>query len=96
MTKLINELYISCYLIINWVVFKFINFNIIIIHIIFRLINIIKYLYIDMFKTQHVNTNYHSYLYPYSYVDRAQSHPHTIYEKLNKLNKIFYKLLINK
>ena len=30
---------VSCYQITNWVVFKFVNFNTIIIHIVFRLVN---------------------------------------------------------
>ena len=39
---------VSCYLITNWVIFKFINFDTIIIRVIFGLTNTEKYLYIDM------------------------------------------------
>ena len=38
---------VSCYLFINRIVFEFVNFDTIIIHVIFRLVNIIVYLYID-------------------------------------------------
>ena len=31
----------------NWIVFKFVNFDMIIIHVVFKLTNIVVYLYID-------------------------------------------------
>ena len=46
--KLIHELYLSCYSITNSVMFEFVNFNMIIIRVMFGLTNIIKYIYIDM------------------------------------------------
>ena len=41
----------SCYPITNRVVFEFVNFDMIIIRVVFELTNIIKYMYIDMTQT---------------------------------------------
>ena len=48
MTKLINGLYLLYYIIPNWVVFELVNFNMIIIHVMFGLTNTMKYMHIDM------------------------------------------------
>ena len=50
---------VSCYPITIWVVFEFINFDTIIAHVVFGLTNIIEYMYVDMTRTRHADTNYH-------------------------------------
>ena len=59
MTKLPNELHVSCYLIINWVVFEFVNFEMIIILIVFGLANAVEYLCVDTTQTRNVDTKCH-------------------------------------
>ena len=59
MTKLINGLCVSCSPITNWVVFEIVNFNTIIIRVEFKLANAIEYLYVDMTRTRHADTNCH-------------------------------------
>ena len=44
-------IYVSCYLITNRVVFEFVNFNTIIIRVVFRLTNTIKNMYVDTSRT---------------------------------------------
>ena len=50
---------VSCYPIINWVMFEFVNFDKIIICVIFKLVNTVEYLCIDKTRTRHVGTNCH-------------------------------------
>ena len=57
MIRLINGLYVSCYLTINWVVFEFVNFNTIIIRVVFRLANTVENMYVDTSRTRHTDTN---------------------------------------
>ena len=50
---------VSCYLITNWIVFEIVNFDTIIIRVVFGLTNTIEYIYVDMTRTRHVDTNCH-------------------------------------
>ena len=54
-----NGLYMSCYPITNWVVFEFVNFDTVIIRVVFGLTSIVEYLSIDMTRTGHEDTNCH-------------------------------------
>ena len=50
---------VSCYLIINWIVFEFVNFDTIIIRVVFGLANTMEYICIDTTQTRHMDMNCH-------------------------------------
>ena len=50
---------VLCYQITNHVVFEFVNFDKIVISVVFGLTNIVKYLYDDTTQTRHADMNCH-------------------------------------
>ena len=60
-----------CYPIINGIMFEFVNFDTIIIRVVFGVVNTIEHLYVDMTRTRHANKNYHPYIYQLSQASRA-------------------------